>query len=884
MDEQGTPPQQTPAQHHAAKKHESYVHKHKNTGVFIYPEEDTWAAHAKWVKMPELMIGFDPAEYQYFDGKIAEKLGIEALSDPKHADYAKYEGLRNNIAVLRNFVLTHYSRTGRFQHGSRKEIPRIEAIAENLGQALANDDALTRVLTNSTSLDVANIDGVGASEMYKYLLEHQAHPTASEHVSGHFDKFKAKFTLTTKDWHLPELEDSPFSPAMLSAPPPGFKGMELPKPDENSSTDTDNRQQDQHNKSEDEQAVELCEEAAKTANTLYSIDTLEEEPRETSIEEARKILRLLRNLEFSDQHLEEFLDHGTPATQLAKKEALVKLVDVFAQHYQQAVRKNPALKDDPILEQARDTTATIALEMAEHTRKQLVAKSIREQTDKEHQAQRDDVLSQREARLNKLIDSLASQSELRVPQSAERLMDTLEMGVQHIVGRELDTPNTERLSKASTRSHNAAMQLRDRSKMSQPVRAESLTYAQQMLEELRRIAPTDKTLLQFAQTATLQQKIEFGKQVDELSEMYRNIMAEAMEYDPTLASNPLIKDANDSMGGFSSGVKLMASKEIPNSMAAAQQISADITQEPQHWKQLHDRTIDRLIKSAEGGLEKAITAVQQAEEEQAEEKGAEQSIDGNAVMQDNLRRKRRRGTVRWSGKGFKAHLKKLLDLRADDKHLKQGAHRDDDDDSPDEGKDVAKAMAKRDQQRKAILDIQADDYALKQGRFSDDEPEIQQEGKDVLKAQAKKGEKQQLKQYLDTIADDRATGQGRFRNQDQQKATQQQRNQENQRRQQQQREQQMREQQQRGQSQASQQNMINQQIKLAKLAKLSAKDRALIEELGGSLRNMNSQLSADALQDMDATNTVKPDDRDMTQQTSDRDASRRNHPSGHSKT
>lgn len=848
MDQQGSKPPHDSEKN--AHQREQYACEHNATGRFIFPEEDTWAAHAQRVKTEAFGIGFDPHGYSYFDGIVAQKSGIKALHNPKDKDYEKYQALRDNIAVLRNFVLTHYEDTGRFQQGTHEEMHRIESIAEAIGNSLANDNALTRALTQSNSIDVANIDGVGASEIYKYLLEQQESHAMPEHVVGHFQKIKTFFMLPNRDWHLPKLEDSPFSPAKLAAPPPGFEGTKLPTAEDSGNYDTDNRQQDQHN------SEALCEDAIKTTNALYSIDTLAKQPHDESIEEARKILRLLRNLEFTEHNMEEFLDKGTPSTQFAKKEAFTKLIDIFAQHHQHATRSNPALRNDPIIEQARDTASTIALELTEHTRKQRIA---------EAQRIKDAAHTQHTTHLNKLIDSVAVQSELRIPQSVDRLLDTLELGIQHINGKELDTKNFERLSTASLRTHKIAMQLHKQEELDKPTRQESVAHARQLLQELSRIIPPTQTLHDFAQNASLQKKIEFTKQVDELVEMYRNIMAEALEQDPTLSSNPVIKDANDAVGGFSSGIKLMASKEIPNSLAAAQQISADITKEPQAWKQLHHRTVDRLIKSAESGLEKAIHAVEQDVEE------ANEGIDvqQEAMMHDAARTRRRRGgDMLRSAKGFKKQLKKMLELSADDKHLKQGRFNDDDDEQ-NEGKDVAKAQARRMEKlrRKAILDIQADDYALKQGRFSQgDEPEIQSEGKDILKAQARKQDKQHMKQLLDTMADDKALGQGRF-SKDRDSGKSAANTAEAQRRNQQQT--QMREQQLRQQQQLQQQNIINQQVKAA--LKLNAKDMADIQKLGGSLRNMSSQVGAKELSDMGETDKIVPDDRDFNKKMADRD-------------
>ncbi|NBO19778.1 MAG: hypothetical protein EBV03_11270, partial [Proteobacteria bacterium] len=283
-------------------KRERYAYEHAETGRFIFAEENTWAANAQRVKNTEFGIGFNTKEYDYFDAIIAKKLGLRPLTDKKHADYKSYQALRDNIAVLRNYILTQYEESGLFEGNMQRQMDRLASIAESLGQALANDKGFSRALSKFTSVDVANIDGVGACEMYKHLLELQERPTGPEAVISLMRDLKAFLNIPDHDWRLPDLELSPFSPANLAAPPPGYVPEEKPKPESNTDTDTDMRQQSQGESQQKQddimQSVAQCEQIVQQANQLYSLETLADEPRGESIEEARKILRLLRNMEF----------------------------------------------------------------------------------------------------------------------------------------------------------------------------------------------------------------------------------------------------------------------------------------------------------------------------------------------------------------------------------------------------------------------------------------------------------------------------------------------------------------------------------------------------------------------------------------------------------
>ncbi|NBO19934.1 MAG: hypothetical protein EBV03_12080, partial [Proteobacteria bacterium] len=384
------------------------------------------------------------------------------------------------------------------------------------------------------------------------------------------------------------------------------------------------------------------------------------------IEEVRKILRLLRNMEFTDRSMEQFLD-STPAAATSKKQAFSRLADIFAQHMRHATHKDPSLRHNPAVEQARDTVATIALELTEHTRRQLLAEEqrIAERLEQQHQI---------EERLNGLIDSLPLEADFRIPQSVDRLLDTLELGLQHCTGQEVELSNIDRLSQSSLRTHAWALQLYEE-KVEVHTREESLEHAREILQQLQKLVPPGQTLEEFAEQSTLAEKVSFAKQVEELVETYRNIMSEAYQSNPSLMFDEEVRAANDAVGGFASAVKLMASKEIPNSIAAAQQISADITQEPSEWKNLHHRAVDRLIKSAEGGLDKAISEIAQDDEEEQAEDVAQELLESSLLDADKRKRKKRRrgGEAKSkSGKGGKKQRRKQMDLSADDRYLKQG--------------------------------------------------------------------------------------------------------------------------------------------------------------------------------------------------------------------
>ncbi len=707
------------------------LHSYPSSGPFVIPAENTWAAHNHYLKATQGEMGFNPERYAYFDAIIAKKLNNPALTDPKHEGYARLDAMRGNIAVIRNFVLGHYEQTGEFKEGARPQIERIESIAESLGQALSNDKWGTRAFTRSTSMDVANIDGVGAMEMYKYLLEIQETPTVRQPMLASLKSFLA---LTNRDWALPQLAESPFHPAALAAPPPGYVSTPLPKPDTTSDTyDADAQSRDLETKAETKapetkeqqapaasaekdaitESIEITEQAVKTANNLQSIDTLAEVPRDESVEEARKILRNLRNMEFNDRSMEEFLDQGTPSAIVAKKQSFARLIDIFSAHLKNAQNGNPHLAQaNAAVEQARDTSATIALEMAEHTRRML----------------RED--DERERRLNQLIDSLPKEADLRITLPVERLLETLELGLETVSGRELAHSSLERLMLSSERMEHHAVLMNEALRGQEAAREESIELARSVLLRLQQVPYGDQTLQEFIETAKPREQAAFAQQIEELSGMYHNLALEAAQTNPEIVQDNRITEGANTVKGFAHAVKLMAAKELPNSIASAQQISAADSGAPENWNDLSKQTVNRLVKTAEASLEKALGVMAQSEEDQ-EEDIAQEMVEAALTQSDTSKRKKKRrgGDAKpRSGKGAKKQKKKMLDINADDYSLKQGRFAEESKDMRKEshvagssiaGTKVVKTQQKQTQNR-AVLD--ADDRLQGTGRFADQSP------------------------------------------------------------------------------------------------------------------------------------------------------------------
>ena len=74
--------------------------------------------------------------------------------------------------------------------------------------------------------------------------------------------------------------------------------------------------------------LEVSANLQEAVRQLYSIDEMEEEAREESVELAREILRKLKNLSFSDKPIEESIDTGRPNEKLALSQRISEMVFV----------------------------------------------------------------------------------------------------------------------------------------------------------------------------------------------------------------------------------------------------------------------------------------------------------------------------------------------------------------------------------------------------------------------------------------------------------------------------------------------------------------------------------------------------------------------------
>lgn len=619
---------------------DSRVHLFPSVGKFIVPTQNTWAAHAAMVKDPDFALAFDPDRFVYFDKIVAHEFGKRALYDHNHKDYAKYEGLRTNLAVMRNDIIGMYLDDGSFDPGDEKYIPYFITIAAALGQSLAHDHWLKRPFTQHMSVDVANVEGVGAREMYKHLLDLQAPRGSVRGLLSHLPLLD----IPNRAWGLKPLEETPYSDANLAAPQQE-KTVSL-------TTDELTNYCAQNHVSPDQRTAVYSELALNNAISLNALDSLDKPAREQSIEEARTILRWLKNLQFSDMEVAEWMDQGTPAERVAKAESIARLTEIYSLQLADAHRRNPEITQSLSVEDANGAAGALAIGLAEYGLRGLP---------EDHPAAQ---------HLLERARYVPENWQLFERTSVSILLDTLDEGLEYTSHRSLDPEVAAgRLLDIGNQMENTARRMRSLDTLKPPTREESVELAREILRRLRNMKFSDVTAEEAVTVGRPEEQSAFARNLVGLVDIYSSLLEQAAENNPEIILDPKIKEANDAVGTFSHAIKLMAAKEMPGSMAAAQQISADITQMPDEWKQLHEHTVDRLLANMEGGLSHAVEEVelQMQEARDQDEELAQQVVESSLVTHHHHRKRRRKKRLSSAVGGLTKAAKRrsAMDLNGD---------------------------------------------------------------------------------------------------------------------------------------------------------------------------------------------------------------------------
>jgi len=400
--------------------------------------------------------------------------------------------------------------------------------------------------------------------------------------------------------------------------------------------------------------IDLSEGMASALRQLQLAD-VEESIEEPAADEARQVLRWLNNLPSADMPLDEWLDTAAPDDAVARATNLSQLVKSFIRKLKRARKKRPDILREATIENATHAAAAMTQAVINYTLSRLPGHP-------------------KAAALEAALAALPPEARMRQTQSVRHLTGIVETGMEHASGQNISGKSPyERLASLSTRMRATARTLRSIDSLEPPAREESIELAREILRKLKNMSFSDKSVKEMIDAGRPEDRVDFAEAIEEMADMYKNLLQEATETNPELLRDKQVQEAGEAVSTFAHAIKLMAAKEMPSSIAAAQQIAADATHNPAEWNQLNDRTVGRLLKSMEGALEKAVGGIEsdQAEQQRQEEQAQEMADTALQQADTSKRKKRRKRRSNRSGGGKKQQKEKMA-LEADDYVLKQG--------------------------------------------------------------------------------------------------------------------------------------------------------------------------------------------------------------------
>ena len=329
----------------------SQMQSSPGVGKFYVPTQNSFAAHRQIVCSEKYNLGFSPKKYPQFDGVIEMTFNNLAVTNENHRDHAKYEGVRDNIAVLRNYILTQMFPEGSAENPTKEQLQLLTTMANEVGNALQADRQWIHTPWRYVvKLDKANEPGTGAAYMYETLLQIQKRSL----TTGPLDALAVVINLVrrrpTRKFGLPELQDSPFSDGGLSAPPPIFTGN---GPDSPSPASVVPEQ--------DSPGILLAEIAAEIgarAQRFEDVESLDEPIRREAIEQARNILENFR-IAGEKSGVAEMMLQSTES-KITQADSISVLTSAFEQAVRKAAINDHTFMKRPEIIEARDAMGHLA--------------------------------------------------------------------------------------------------------------------------------------------------------------------------------------------------------------------------------------------------------------------------------------------------------------------------------------------------------------------------------------------------------------------------------------------------------------------------------------------------------------------------------------------
>lgn len=352
-------------------------------GKYMIPAQNTLENHYRLIYDRSNELDFWPEQSPAFDGIVAQTFLDPAFSMGHHPRYFDYEPLRDNISTVRNYVLQAVMNGVDQRDGEqmRSAERKLEQMGREIGVALQRDSLFKR--PGSASLDVSDVSepGVGAAKIYELLTEKQA-------SAGIMAPLKSLFGYTYTDWGLPPIENTPFSNANVEAfcmsdfgkeKAPGhmaaLEAAQVTQAARSARREAEELLEQQQAQSQPEpvaepaapeptgfsQAQKLSVMGAGLAGSAFSLDRvrkLSAPVKDRSVELAREIIDKMR-INLGGTTRDQWLELPAEAA-VAQNEAINSIAKVYSDAYQTALDSDPAIRDNPAVQQGNDAMGKLA--------------------------------------------------------------------------------------------------------------------------------------------------------------------------------------------------------------------------------------------------------------------------------------------------------------------------------------------------------------------------------------------------------------------------------------------------------------------------------------------------------------------------------------------
>lgn len=182
----------------------------EDLGLFINPVHSTLKNHHHLVLNRYNQLSFGVAQSP-LDLVAAYVFKDPAFSEEGHPNFFDYEPLRDNVAIVRNYVMEVLSERSDLDNAANRSaaLKMLDGMGFEIGRALQRGSKEFSISGRRLSPLEASQPGDGAVAIYQLLLQKQ------EDNKGPFHFLKKGFGRDYSSWKLPSLEDSAFSSACV---------------------------------------------------------------------------------------------------------------------------------------------------------------------------------------------------------------------------------------------------------------------------------------------------------------------------------------------------------------------------------------------------------------------------------------------------------------------------------------------------------------------------------------------------------------------------------------------------------------------------------------------------------------------------------------------